>query len=127
MGKPIGAEAFAVLTAFYDYDPGIPLEARVVERLDTASGVRRKVVFRSARGFLVPAYLEFPAEGRPPYPCVLLLHGWSGAKENWWEDENYINGGDDYAPNMAAAAAAMRAASGTAKRSITGLAAMGAS
>jgi dienelactone hydrolase len=94
MGEPIGAEAFTVLTAFYDYDREIPLEARVVELLDTASGVRRKVVFRSARGFLVPGYLEFPTEGEPPYPCVLLLHGWSGAKENWWEDGNYINGGE---------------------------------
>ena len=25
---------------------------------------------------------------------VVLIHGWSGGKENWWEDGNYINGGE---------------------------------
>jgi dienelactone hydrolase len=90
----IGEEAFKVLTAFYDYDPHIPLEARVVDLQETATSVRRKVVFRSARSFLVPSYLEFPRAGRPPYPCVLLLHGWSGSKDNWWEDGNYISGGE---------------------------------
>jgi dienelactone hydrolase len=92
--KPIGQEAFKVLTAFYDYDPQLPLEARVVDLQETATGARRKVVFRSARGFLVPGYLELPKAGGPPYPCVLLLHGWSGSKDNWWEDGNYISGGE---------------------------------
>jgi dienelactone hydrolase len=92
--EPIGEEAFSVLMAFYDYDAEIPLEARVVELKERATSVRRKVVFRSARGFLVPGYLEFPKKANPPYPCVLLLHGWSGSKEDWWEDGNYISGGD---------------------------------
>jgi len=90
----MGEEAFKVLTAFYDYDREIPLEARVVDLQEEATGVRRKVVFRSARGFLVPGYLEFPKAGKPPYPCVLLLHGWSGSKDNWWENGNYISGGE---------------------------------
>jgi len=80
--------------AFYDYDAEIPLEARVVELKETRTSLRRKVVFRGARSFLVPGYLEFPKETKPPYPCVLLLHGWSGSKEDWWEDGNYISGGD---------------------------------
>jgi dienelactone hydrolase len=92
--EPISEEAFRVLTAFYDYDREIPLEARVVELKEGATSVRRKVVFRSTRSFLVPGYLEFPKEGKPPYPCVLLLHGWSGSKENWWDDGNYISGGN---------------------------------
>ena len=92
--EPISEEAFGVLMAFYDYDTEIPLEARVVELKETRTSVRRKVVFRSARSFLVPGYLEFPKEAEPPYPCVLLLHGWSGSKEDWWEDGNYISGGD---------------------------------
>jgi len=92
--EAVGEEAFKVLTAFYDYDPQIPLEARVVDLQETATSVRRKVVFRSARSFLVPGYLELPKAGEPPYPCVLLLHGWSGSKENWWEDGNYISGGE---------------------------------
>jgi pimeloyl-ACP methyl ester carboxylesterase len=94
IAEPISEEAFRVLTAFYDYDREIPLEARVVELKETATSVRRKVVFCSARSFLVPGYLEFPKQGKPPYPCVLLLHGWSGSKENWWEDGNYISGGN---------------------------------
>jgi dienelactone hydrolase len=92
--EPISADAFKVLTAFYDYDKEIPLEARVVELKDTRTSLRRKVVFHSARGFLVPGYLEFPKGVEPPYPCVLLLHGWSGSKEDWWEDGNYISGGN---------------------------------
>ena len=92
--KPIGEEAFNVLEAFYDYDADIPLEARVVELKETDTTVRRKVVFRGARSFMVPGYLEFPTDVEPPYPCVLLMHGWSGSKQNWWEDGNYISGGD---------------------------------
>ena len=92
--EPISEEAFRVLTAFYDYDTEIPLEGRVVDLKETGTSARRKVVFRSARSFLVPGYLEFPKEAEPPYPCVLLLHGWSGSKESWWEESNYISGGD---------------------------------
>lgn len=91
---PVGEEAFRVLLAFYDCDARIPLDARVEETKEAAGGVRLKVVFRGARGFLVPGYLEFPAAGKPPYPCVLLLHNWSGSKDGWWEDGNYISGGD---------------------------------
>ncbi len=94
LGAPIGEEAFGVLKAFYEYDAEIPIEARVVELTETDKSVRRKVVFRSARSFLVPGYLEFPKEAEPPYPCVLLMHGWSGSKESWWEDRNHISGGD---------------------------------
>lgn len=90
----VGEEAFKVLTAFYDYDPHLPLEARVVDLQETATSVRRKVVFRSARSFLVPGYLELPRAGKPPHPCVLLLHGWSWSKDAWWEDGNYISGGE---------------------------------
>jgi len=92
--RPIDEEAYTILKAFYDYDPSIPLEARVVEKLERDDAVRRKVIFRSSRGFLVPAYLETPNKGEAPFPCVLLLHGWSGSKEHWWKDGNYISGGN---------------------------------
>ena len=71
---PIGEEAFEVLKAFYDYDADIPLEARVVEVKDTETTVRRKVVFRSARSFLVPGYLEFPRQAQPPCVGAFLIH-----------------------------------------------------
>ncbi len=91
---PIGDEAYGLLKAVYEYDAEIPLDARIVELKDNEESVRRKVVFRGVRGFMVPGYLEFPKQVQPPYPCVLLLHGWSGGKENWWEDGNYISGGE---------------------------------
>jgi len=90
--KPIGEEAFGVLKAFYDYDATIPLEARVVELKDEKTSVRRKIVFRSTRGFLVPGLLEVPKGVEAPYPCVLLMHGWSGSKDSWWEDRGYTRG-----------------------------------
>jgi dienelactone hydrolase len=92
--EPIGREAFRVLNTFYDYDSQIPLDPRVVERKESDTTVRWKVVFRSARSFLVPGLLEFPKKARPPYPCVLLMHGWSGSKEGWWEKGNYVCGGE---------------------------------
>ena len=94
VGRPIGEEAYGVLARWYDYDAEIPLEGRVVELKDEAGSVRRKVVFRSSRGFLVPGYLEFPKDVEGPFACVLLMHGWSGSKENWWETGNYISGGE---------------------------------
>ena len=62
--RPIDEEAYTILKAFYDYDPTIPLEARVVEKLDRDNGVRRKIGFRGSRGFLVPACLETPNNGK---------------------------------------------------------------
>lgn len=92
--NPIGEEAFKLLVSMYDYDPAIPLEARVVELVEEEGTERRKIVFRGARGYLVPGYLEFPKAIEPPYPCVLLMHGWSGAKDRWWRDGGYIYGGE---------------------------------
>jgi len=91
---PLGPEAHRLLLSFYDYDPSIPLEARVVELKEEGDTVRRKIVFRGARGALVPGYLEVKQGVAAPYPCVLLMHGWSGGKENWWKDGGYIHGGE---------------------------------
>ncbi len=86
----VGEEAYRAMTRFYDYDPGLPLEAQVLERVETESSVRYKIIFRGVRGFLVPSYLELPSDGEGPHPCVFLLHGWSGSKSSWWEDDGYI-------------------------------------
>lgn len=89
----LGEEASRALAQVYEYDNKIPLEARIVEKAEKEKYLREKIVFRGAQGFLVPAYLQFPREGQGPFPCVLLLHGWSGAKDHWWIDSNYISGG----------------------------------
>jgi len=92
--EQLGEEACQAVAQFYAYDRTIPLEARLVEKRDRDGYVREKIVFRGAQGFLVPAYLQLPTTGEAPFACVLLLHGWSGSKENWWQDDNYISGGN---------------------------------
>lgn len=89
----ISEEAFKARLAFFDYDKTIPLEGRVVRQSQEKNSLRQKIVFRGAQGFLVPGQIEFPKSGSKPFPLVLLLHGWSGSKEDWWKDDNYVYGG----------------------------------
>lgn len=90
----ISREAFEARLPFFVYDASIPLEARVVKERDREDTLRQKIVFRGAQRFLVPGYLELPKKGPKPYALVLLLHGWSGSKEGWYEDGNIMNGGE---------------------------------
>ncbi|MCA9229454.1 MAG: alpha/beta fold hydrolase [Planctomycetales bacterium] len=90
----VGEEGFQLLREWYAYDKTIPLEARIVEKKEVAGVEREKIVLRTTQGFLAPGYLQLPTVGEGPYPCVLLLHGWSGSKESWYEDDNYISGGN---------------------------------
>jgi dienelactone hydrolase len=90
----ISKEAFEARLPFFEYDANIPLEARVVREWKREDTLRQKIVFRGAQGFLVPGYLEFPKAAAKPYPLVLLLHGWSGSKESWYEDGNIMSGGE---------------------------------
>ena len=89
----ISEEAFQARLPFFDYDKSIPLEGRIVQEWKQDGRLRQKIVFRGAQGFLVPGYIEFPGTNQKPWRLVLLLHGWSGGKDNWYEDDNYINGG----------------------------------
>lgn len=90
----LGDEATRTLHQIYEIDRTIPLEARVVEKIEKDGFRREKIVFRGTQGFLVPGYFQYPTEHSGPLPCVLLLHGWSGSKDHWWTDGNYIKGGD---------------------------------
>jgi dienelactone hydrolase len=90
----LGDEATRALLQIYDYDHTIPLEARTVEQRERDGVTREKVVFRGVQGFLVPGYLEYAGPAERRRACVLLLHGWSGSKEAWWQDNNYISGGN---------------------------------
>jgi len=87
-------EASRAIARVYDYEASIPLEARVVEKVKKDDVMREKIVFRGVQGFLVPGYLQLPPVGAGPFPCVLLMHGWSGSKEDWWRDGNYVSGGN---------------------------------
>ncbi len=90
----VSEEAFKARLPFFQHDTGVPLDARVVRDWDDDTTLRQKIVFRGAQGFLVPGYLEFPKSGAKPCPLVLLLHGWSGSKEQWYQDGNIVSGGE---------------------------------
>ncbi len=89
----LGPEAFEVMRHFFAYDPGVPLEARVIDRIEEAEYVREKIVFRGIRNSRVPGYLALPSHGTAPYPCVLLLHGIGSSKDDWWEEDSFASGG----------------------------------
>ncbi len=89
----ISEEAFKARLPFFDYDKTLPLDGRIVQEWKQGGGLKQKFVFRSAQGFLVPGFIEFPKTNAKPYRLVLLLHGWSGGKDDWYHDDNYINGG----------------------------------
>jgi dienelactone hydrolase len=89
----ISEEAFKARLPFFAQETAVPLEARVVQEWDRDETLKQKVVFRGAQGFLVPGYIEFPKQAQKPFPLVLLLHGWSGNREQWYDDENITNGG----------------------------------
>jgi dienelactone hydrolase len=90
----LSEDAFRLLLAVYDYDLAIPLDSRIVEQIEKEGMPREKIVFRGAQGFYVPGYFQLPRQHPHPVPCVLLLHGWSGSKDHFWIDDNYISGGN---------------------------------
>jgi dienelactone hydrolase len=81
--RPMGDEAFAVMTRWFDYEP-TPSAMRVDAMRETANGRLYKVVFNGIGTRRVPAHLELPLHGTAPYPCVILVHGMSRSKELWW-------------------------------------------
>jgi dienelactone hydrolase len=89
----ISEEGYRARLPFFDYDTGLPLEGRIVQEWDNKTSLRQKIVFRGAQGFLVPGFIEVPKGAPRPCPLVLLLHGWSGSKQVWWEDAGIHNGG----------------------------------
>jgi dienelactone hydrolase len=85
--KPVGAEAYRVLLEFFQYDKNVPLDARIVDTLDTPVYTREKIVFSGVRDSRVPAYLAIPKVGSPPYPVILQMHGGvSEGKEAFWDE-----------------------------------------
>jgi dienelactone hydrolase len=85
---PVSADAFHAIVQFYQYDASIPLEARVVEHVDAGAMLREKIVFSDHVGDRVPALLSLPKNSGARVPCVVLLHGIGGSKEDWWRDDS---------------------------------------
>ena len=91
--EPVSDEAFQVIVQCYQYDRDMPLDARIVEKSNYPDYVREKIVFNGIRDSRVPGYLAVPKKGSPPYPCILLMHGYTGNKGEWWEDSSFYGGG----------------------------------
>lgn len=81
--RAVGDEAFAAMTRWFDYESQ-PAEIHEREVRDTAQGRVYQLIFNGVGERRVPAYLELPLHGEPPYPCVILIHGISRSKEFWW-------------------------------------------
>jgi dienelactone hydrolase len=90
----VSDEAYRTIAGFYQYDPQIPLDARVVKRDEGApTYVREKIVLTGGRGDRVPGWLLLPKDGARPFPVVIILDGWMGTKDRWWADDTWPQGG----------------------------------
>lgn len=69
------APSWETLTKAFAYDSHAPLSAK-----ETADGSRIKLSFTNLRGETVTALYQRP-DGPGPFPCVALLHGLGGSKE----------------------------------------------
>lgn len=81
-------DAYAAVKTFYDYDQGIPLDARVVDRIDTPAFVREKIAFTAHDGERIAGWLALPKNAATPPPCILVLHGVGTNKDAWWRADN---------------------------------------
>jgi len=90
---PVGEEAYEMIVQSYRYDKSIPLNASVVETKKMPNCSREKIVFDGVRDGRVPGYLALPKTGKAPYPVIILLHGHTGHKDEWWMDDSFYGGG----------------------------------
>lgn len=80
--SPVSRPAYPVLAEFLAYDRELPLNAKVVQVKDDQGSRIEKITFGSTHGEVVPALLTIPAgKAKPPFPCVLILHGYHGSKD----------------------------------------------
>ena len=91
--KPVGPEAFRIILQSYEYDSGSPLDVEIVDTLGMENCTREKIVFGGVRDSRVPGYLAIPKSGEGPYPCIIVLHGFTGNKDEWWQDNSFYGGG----------------------------------
>lgn len=87
-----GPDSFDVLASLFSYDVATPLNARSIQRLDSAAFVREKIVFDGWRGSRVPALLATPKDGAARHPLVVLVDGLGGWKERWWQGTSWNRG-----------------------------------
>lgn len=64
----------------YAYDKELPLNAEVKEQQRGNNYVIYRVQYNSVHDKRVPAWWCVPTTGTPPYPCVIIMHGYGGDK-----------------------------------------------
>lgn len=90
---PASPDAFAAILQFYQYDSTIPLETKIVKEPEMfREKTREKIVFTGVNDKRVPGYLELPKSGDAPYPCILLIHGLTSSKDEWWDVNSPTHG-----------------------------------
>lgn len=89
--QPVGAEAFGVISSFYEYDASLPLDSRIITKFDATSYTREKFVINGWRGSRVPGLLAVP-KSDGPVPVILLIDGIGGWKERWWQHTSWNRG-----------------------------------
>lgn len=70
------------LTSYYEYNSSTPLNPLITEAYREPFLVVYRVYYDSVNGTRVPALLTVPRVGKPPYPCIVFLHGYGGRKED---------------------------------------------
>ena len=89
----VSNEVFRSINQLYNYDTGVPIEARVIEKQTLPYGHREKIVFTGINASKVPSYLIIPKVEADKYPVVLIVDGIYGSKDRWFEDDSWPHGG----------------------------------
>ena len=69
------------LRHYYDYDHGLPLEAKLVKLFETGTKTRYHVTFKSVHDQTVTALWSLPRGAEQPVPAVIVQHGLGDSKE----------------------------------------------
>jgi dienelactone hydrolase len=76
--------------SFYEYDRSQPLMPDVKELLKNDRYTKYHVFYGSTNGERVPAYFFVPSKGKAPYPCIIVMHGSGGSKEDFGSLYDYM-------------------------------------
>ncbi len=93
LAEDMHPQTYSLLKSIYAYDQTYPLNARVVGQVAHDNVVFEKIVFDSFHDGKVPGLLAIPSQGQAPFPTVLLLHGVTGNKTQWLDDD-FTHGGE---------------------------------
>lgn len=89
---PVSDDGFAILRETFAYDQKLPLNARIIQKFDTATFTREKFVFDGWRNSRVPGLIAVPKNGAGRHPVVLMIDGIGGWKERWWQHTSWNRG-----------------------------------